>query len=118
MRVNGDATHEDVEVRCDDTHWDLVFGALSIGLLCERDGKTALTPLARPMMQASARRPGTNPRSRGRDHAPPRSPTRPACARSHLNGEQQHEARAAAVAAFGADFGAVVVHDVLHDGEA
>jgi transposase InsO family protein len=36
--------HEDVEVRYDDSHWDVVFGALSIGLLCERDGKTEFRP--------------------------------------------------------------------------
>jgi transposase InsO family protein len=36
--------HEDVEVRYEDTHWDVVFGALSIGLLYERDGKTEFRP--------------------------------------------------------------------------
>ncbi len=36
--------HEDVEVRYDDTHWDVVFGALSIGVLCERDGKVEFRP--------------------------------------------------------------------------
>ena len=36
--------HEDVEVRYNDDEWDVVFGALSIGVLRERNGRTEFTP--------------------------------------------------------------------------
>jgi putative transposase len=36
--------HEDVELRYEYDHWDVVFGALSIGLLRERDGRMEFKP--------------------------------------------------------------------------